>query len=86
MILDDAGFSVLIVDGKLELDAMVISFPGDISVDDDLSAEADRDSVEVLHLHLGREKASNFWVAEAARFLSLSLCLERPMAQTIELV
>ena len=39
---DDAGFSVLIVDGKLESVAMVIEFPGEISVDDDPSAEADR--------------------------------------------
>ena len=71
---DDAVFSVLVVDGKLESVAMVISFPGDISVDADPSAEADGVSGEVLHLRLGRKKASNFWVAEAARFFSLSLC------------
>ena len=57
---DDAGFSVLIVDGKLESVAVFISFSGDISVDDHPSAEADGVSEEVLHLRLGRKNASNF--------------------------
>ena len=60
MIPDDAGSLVLIVDDKLESVAMVISFPGDISVDDDPSAEAEGVSEEVLHLRLGRKEASNF--------------------------
>ena len=56
MISDEAGFSVLSVDGKLESVAMIISFPGNTSDDDDPSSEAEGDSEEVLHLRLGQKK------------------------------